>query len=146
MLPGLFAILGMLCLSGCTGQKDQKETERYILESERQWAESVATGDTSAIERILANDFIGVDPRGRLYPKQQIIDETRNAPKHFVSNRLNDVKGRFYGNTAVAQGSETWQKHSGERGRFVWTGTWLTRDGRWQIVAAEDLIAPEKAD
>lgn len=36
MLPGLFAILGMLCLSGCTGQKDQKETERYILENERQ--------------------------------------------------------------------------------------------------------------
>ena len=145
VLRGL-AVLGMLCLCDCSVQKDQKETERYILESERQWAESVATGDTSAIERILANDFIGVDPRGRLYPKQQIIDETRNAPKHFVSNRLNDVKVRFYGKTVIAQGSETWEKHSGERGRFVWTDTWLQSDGRWQIVAAEDLIAPEKPD
>jgi hypothetical protein len=33
-----------------------------------------------------------------------------------------------------------------ERGRFVWTDTWLQRNGRWQIVAAEDLIAPEKSD
>jgi hypothetical protein len=33
-----------------------------------------------------------------------------------------------------------------ERGRFVWTDTWIRRDGRWQIVAAEDLIAPEKAE
>lgn len=145
-LPRALAILGLLCLCHCSAQKDQKETERYILDSERQWAESVATGDASAIERILADDFIGVDPKGRLYTKQQMIDETRNAPKYFVSNRLNDVKVRFYDKTAVAQGSETWEKHSGERGRFVWTDTWLERNGLWQIVAAEDLIAPEKAD
>ena len=145
-LPRALAILAMFCLCDCSGQKDQKGTERYIVESERQWAESVATGDTSAIERILADDFIGVDPKGRLYTKQQMIDETRNAPKHFVSNRLNDVKVRFYGDTAIAQGSETWEKHSGERGRFVWTDTWLQRNGRWQIVAAEDLIAPEKSE
>ena len=139
-------IIAVLCLCDCSVEKDPKETERYILDSERQWAESVATGDTSAIERILADDFIGIDPKGRLYNKQQMIRETRDAPKYFVSNRLNDVKVRFYGNTAIAQGSETWEKHSDERGRFVWTDTWLQRNGRWQIVAAEDLIAPEKPE
>ena len=146
LLKCILPIVAVFCLCHCTVRKDQKETERYILDSERQWAESVATGDTSAIERILADDFIGVDPNGHLYNKQKMIDETRNAPKHFVSNRLNDVKVRFYGETAIAQGSETWEKHSGERGRFVWTDTWLQRNGRWQIVAAEDLIAPEKSD
>ena len=145
-LKGALPIVAVLCLCHCSAQKDQKETERYILESERQWAESVASGATSAIDRILADDFIGVDPQGHLYTKQHMIDETRNAPKYFASNRLNDVKVRFYGKTAIAQGSETWEKHSGERGRFVWTDTWLQRNGRWQIVAAEDLIAPEKAD
>jgi hypothetical protein len=145
LLTHALLIVAVLCLCHCA-QREQKEVERYILDSEKQWAESVATGNSSAIERILAHDFIGVDPKGHLYNKQQMIDETRNAPKYFISNRLNDVKVRFYGNTAVAQGSETWEKHSGERGRFVWTDTWLQRDGRWQIVAAEDLIAPEKAD
>ena len=139
-------IVAVLCLCDCSAQRDQKATERYILESERQWAKSVATGDTSAIEMILADDFIGIDPKGRLYTKQQMIEETRNAPKYLVSNRLNDVKVRFYRSTAIAQGSETWEKRSGERGRFVWTDTWLQRNGRWQIVAAEDLIALEKAD
>ena len=146
LLKRALPIVGVLCLCHCSAQQDQKEVERYIVSSERQWAESVATGDTSAIERILADDFIGVDPKGRLYTKQQMIGDTPNAPKHFVSNRLNDVKVRFYGKTAVAQGSETWEKRSGERGRFVWTDTWLRRNGRWQIVAAEDLIALEKAD
>ena len=146
MLPRTLVILGMLCFCGCSVQNRQEETKRYILESERQWAESVATGDTSAIQRILADDFIGVDPKGHQYNKQQMLDETRNAPKYFVSNRLNDVKVRFYHRTAIAQGSETWEKRSGERGRFVWTDTWLRRKGRWQIFAAEDLIAPEKGD
>jgi hypothetical protein len=146
LLRHALLILAALCLCHCNAHNDQKEIQRYILDSERQWAESVATGDTSAIERILADDFIGVDPKGRLYTKQQMIDETRNAPKYFVSNQLNDVKVRFYGNTAIAQGSETWERGSGERGRFVWTDTWLRRNGHWQIVAAEDLIAPEKPD
>ena len=146
LLKCILPIVAVFCLCHCSVQKDHKETERYILDSERQWAESVATGDTSAIERILADDFIGVDPKGRLYTKRQMIDDTRNAPKYFVSNRLNDVKVRFYGTTAIAQGSETWEKRSRERGRFVWTDTWLQRNGRWQIVAAEDLIAPDEAD
>jgi hypothetical protein len=81
MLTRALAILGVLCLCHCSADKDQKETERYIVESERQWAESVASGDTSAIERILAEDFVGVDPKGKLYNKQQMIADTRNAPK-----------------------------------------------------------------
>jgi ketosteroid isomerase-like protein len=128
----------------CTREEDHQAAEQYITECERQWAESVATGDTSTIERILADDFVGVDPKGNLYEKTKMFTETREAPKYFVSNHLNEVKIRFYGNTAVAQGNETWERRSGERGRFVWTDTWLKRNGKWQIVAAEDLIAPEQ--
>ncbi len=73
-----------------------------------------------------------------------MLADTRNAPKYFRSNQLNEVRVRFFGNTAVAQGYETWERRSGQprRGRFVWTDTWVKRNGQWQIVAAEDLIAP----
>ena len=127
----------------CRQSCNQKEAERYITESEKQWAESVASGDKSVVERILADDFVGVDPKGRLYDKAKMVSETAEAPKYFVSNHLNEVKIRFYGYTAIAQGNESWERKSGERGRFAWTDTWLRRNGRWQIVAAEDLIAPE---
>jgi hypothetical protein len=74
-----------------------------------------------------------------------MVADTRDAPKYFLSNHLNEVKVRFYGDTAVAQGSESWVRRTGEprQGRFVWTDTWLRRQGRWQIVAAEDLMVPE---
>jgi len=138
-------IAGVACvvLCQCTPRQSESEAQQYIVNSEREWAESVATGDTSALERILADDFIGVDPKGRVYDKAQMIADTREAPKFFVSNHLNEVKVRFYGDTAVAQGDETWERRNGERGRFVWIDTWVRRNGQWRIVAAEDLIAPE---
>ena len=141
----LIACLASLVFCSCRSNEHQRaEAERYITESERQWAESVATGDTTTIGNILADDFVGVDPKGKLYKKAEMIADTREAPKLFVSNHLNEVKVRFYGNTAVAQRHESWERRSGERGRFVWTDTWVKRNGKWQIVAAEDLIAPEQ--
>ena len=137
------AALSCLILCQCARHSDQKEDELYIRDSERQWAESVTSGDASVVERILANDFIGVDTRGQLYDKANMISDTRDGPKFFASNHLNEVKIRFYGDTAVAQGSESWERHTGERGRFVWTDTWLRRNRRWEIVAAEDLTVPE---
>src|SRR5262249_23741385 len=144
------AIITIACLaaSGCSQQKDTRTAERYIIESERQWAESVATGDASVVERILADDFVGVDPKGRLYDKAKMVSDTRDGAKYFVSNHANDVKVRFCGDTAVAQGSETWERGTGDPlgGRWVWTDTWVRRNGKWQIVAAEDLVAPEQPE
>src|SRR5207248_10236659 len=142
----LIACLPWLLLCSCTpGDHKQSETERYIIESERQWAESAATGDTTTVESILADDFVGVDPKGNLYTKAEMIAKHANAPKYFVSNHLNEAKVRFFGETAVAQGDESWERRTGERGRFVWTDTWVWRNGKWQIVAAEDLIAPQQS-
>src|SRR5438477_3225910 len=96
----------------CTSKPDYTKAEQYIKESEKQWAESVASGDTATIVRILADDFIGVDPDGKQYNKQSMVNDTHHAPQYFISNYLNEVKVRFYGNTAVAQGDETWVRRS----------------------------------
>jgi ketosteroid isomerase-like protein len=124
------------------------DAERYIRDSESQWAEAVATGDLSVVKRVLADDFIGVDAGdGHLYPKAEAISWIQDHHTEFVFNHVDEVKVRFYGNTAVAQGSESWERRIGEprRGRFVWTDTWVLRNGQWRIVAAEDLIAPPLA-
>jgi ketosteroid isomerase-like protein len=143
--PGMIAVICFVVLFGCGSKPDYQQAEQYIRQSEKDWAESVASGDSAIIVRILADDFIGVDPEGNHYTKQQMVRDTYDAPKYFLSNHLNDVKVRFYGNTAVAQGDETWVKRKdSSTARFVWTDTWVLRNDKWQIVAAEDLIAPVK--
>jgi len=143
-----FILGAMLTVSflGCAAMRPQAEAEAYILEGSRLWAESVATGDTSALERILADDFVGVDPQGNVYNKTAMLANTKEAPKYFASNKLGRVTVRFFGDAAVAQGEESWVRHRGNpiRGRFVWTDTWVRRNGVWQIVAAQDVIAKER--
>lgn len=127
----------------CTAIGDYEPTAlQYICDGSRAWADSVASGDTTVLEQILSDDFIGVDPKGKQYRKAAMIQNTKEAPRYFKSNALNDVVVRFYGPVAVAQGSETWERQNGARGKFVWTDTWLNRNGRWQIIAAQDVIAP----
>jgi ketosteroid isomerase-like protein len=139
------ALTSSMVFLSCSQKTDYKRAEEYIRESEKQWAESVASGDTSVIKRILADDFIGVDPDGNHYNKQTMVQETAKAAQYFLSNHLNDVKIRFYDNFAIAQGDETWVKRAdSSTARFVWTDTWIFRNDKWEILAAEDLIAPVK--
>jgi hypothetical protein len=148
--PQLFAVICLFVtcnsVQAQSAKIDYVKAKQYITESEKQWAEVVASGDSTVVQRILADDFIGVDTKGFQYNKAHEVHSTVDGPKYFKSNRLDDIKIRFYGNMAVAQGYETWVRYSGEQltGRFVWTDTWLLRDGKWQIVAAEDLIPPAK--
>ena len=148
MFIRIFAAAGFIAVAqpawaACTAIGPHNPTVlKDICDSERGWAESVATGDATVVKRILADDFIGVHPSGRHYRKAEMVEGTPKAPEIFESNVAGDIIVRFYGDTAIAQGSESWRKKKGETGRFVWTDTWLKRNGKWQIVAAEDLIAP----
>lgn len=57
---------------------------------------------------------------------------------------MNSVKVRFFGETAIAHGDETWKKKDGSTGRYVWTDIWVFRDRAWQIVAAQDAKVIEE--
>ncbi len=121
---------------------DHASDRTYIRQAESDWAESVVPNDVGVLERILADDFVGVDIDGSHYSKADAIKDFRTHPSDFVSNHLNEVDIRFFGDAAVAQGHETWKKKDGTTGKFVWTDTWVRRGGKWQIVAAEDLVPP----
>jgi len=146
LITGICLFVNFNCVNAQSAKIDYDKARQYITESEKQWAEAVASGDSTVVQRILADDFIGVDTKGFQYNKQHEVHNTPEGPKYFKSNHLHDLKIRFYGNMAVAQGDEIWVRYSGEMltGRFVWTDTWLFRNNKWQIVAAEDLIAPVK--
>ena len=122
---------------------DRSVAERYIRQASADWASSVATNDSSVLKRILAADFIWVLD-GRVIGKKQAVAEAAAGPGPFVSNKLDYVTIRFFGDTAVAQGRETWRRSRGKarHGSFIWTDTWVRRGGQWQIVASQDTVIP----
>ncbi len=144
------AIAGMVVL-GCAGavvyaqSSTQKSAEAYIKQSEGEWAAASAKQDTAAVERILAEDFVGVDTQGNFFRKADELAAVGKNEGGYVEGKVGEVQVRFFGEAAVAQGSETWSKSDGEHGRYVWTDTWIRRNGKWRIVASEDLKASENS-
>jgi ketosteroid isomerase-like protein len=140
ILAAVAALLLLTPLALAQSPEDHALDGAYIRQAESAWAEAVATNDVNVLERILADDFVGVDIDGSHYSKADAIKDFRDHFSEFEFNHLNEVEIHFYGEAAVAQGNEGWKKKNGSVGKFVWTDTWIKRGGKWQIVAAEDLV------
>jgi ketosteroid isomerase-like protein len=138
----VIAVAVLFCSFLAYAGDDHAKDRAYIRQAESDWAESSVKKDVVLLERILADDFVGVSHDGRRYTKADEIKEAGTQAPEYLSNHLIEVEIRFFGDTAVAQGSEEWKKKDGTTGRYVWTDTWIRRGGKWQIVAAEDLVPP----
>lgn len=127
----------------CTGVGQYDPTDlAYICASERAWAESVANGDVSIPMRILADDYVGIGSSGRRFTKTEMAAQPPRTSQFVASEEVDQSTVRFFGNLAVSQGSETSRSKEGHDSHVVWTDTWLKRNGKWQIVASQDMVLP----
>jgi hypothetical protein len=131
-------------LFSCSQKIDYTEADNFIATSENAWAQAIAVADTSTIKRIMADDFIGMDSKGKTYDKQSLIRESMESANLYTAKAYN-IKVRFYGTTAIAQGGETWTKITDSIStKSVWTDTWTYRNNRWEVIAAMDLELNDK--
>jgi len=142
MCVSLSALFLIVVSARSRPDESQKEAEKYILQSEVEWGETGINGDTAVVDRILADDFIGIDPDGNRYDKAKEMKDVKESAGEILSIGADHTTVRFFGDTAVAQGSDHWVRKSGTplKGHYVWTDTWVKRNGKWQIVAAQDLL------
>jgi Domain of unknown function (DUF4440) len=120
---------------------DMNATSQWMIEQERAWAEQ-SCGKPWVLSELLAADFHGTSPKGTRYDKPIDVPEYDPATFH-TDCRLLDADVHYFGpNVAVVYGSEssvaTLPDSSKERRCLVWTDTWLKRDGKWAIIAAQD--------
>lgn len=141
-------LLLFICVSffSCSQKVDYTEANNYIATSEKAWPQAIATGDTLTITRIMADDFIGMNSRGKTYDKLTLIRESTESPNLYSATAYN-IKIKFYGTTAIAQGGETWTNLSDSTStNSVWTDTWIYRNNKWEVIAAADLKLNQKVN
>ena len=117
-------------------------TAKFIIDSERQWAEAACTHNKIAAE-ILADDFQGTSPEAKRYTKPEEVADTADRSTTAQDCRLLDARVRFFGDAlAMVYGSESsirkGKDRADEKRCLIWTDTWLKRNGKWQIIAAQD--------
>jgi ketosteroid isomerase-like protein len=116
----------------------KKIVEQVIRKLDDERIQAQIHADAIALERIYADDFIGVGPSGTVRTKPQVISDFTSGDLRFQSITTDDVRVRVYGNAAVETGRST--MNGQDKGNTVphetrFTRVWIRQQGRWRLVA-----------
>jgi ketosteroid isomerase-like protein len=120
----------------------QKEESRHQIDKlEDAWRDAILTSNTSAMDALLADDYMAITPWGTLQTKDDTLANLRSGRIHFAELNMSDRKVRFYGSTAVVTSLADVQATTAEgpvTGSYRYTRVYV-RDaqGRWKIVSFE---------
>ena len=109
-----------------------------IKRADRERIQAQINADAVALDRIYADDFIGVGPSGTVRTKKDVLADFTSGRLKFQSITTDDVRIRVYGNAAVETGLSTLKGRDAgkvvpEENRF--TRVWIEQGGRWRLVA-----------
>jgi len=140
----VIAVLTLTLTSIALGQeqsanRDQRSSvEQAIRQLDNERIQAQIGADAAALERIYADDFIGVGPSGTVRTKAQVISDFTSGDLKFQSITTDEVQVRVYENTAVETGLSTMVGQ--DKGKAVprdtrFTRVWVKQQGRWRLVA-----------
>ncbi len=113
-----------------------KEIEGLELD----WRQAQLTNNISEVDRLLADDYLGISANGTLETKADELTRRRSGSLHITQLDLSDIKVRIYGDTAVVTSKADLVGKNGDRdisGRYRYTRVYSNRMGQWRIVSFE---------
>jgi ketosteroid isomerase-like protein len=126
-------------------QQQSEHNHRHLYQKqvealEQQWRQAQLHGDAAAIDRLLADDYIGITANGTLQNKEQTLTRMRARTTIIKQLDLSEVKVSVHGETAsVTCRADVQSTQNGvERGgTFRYTRVYQHRAGVWKIVNFE---------
>jgi hypothetical protein len=127
----VFAAL-FVAIKPATAQTDPKEE---VLKTEAAFNEAKLHNDIAALDRILADEYIGVNQwGGGTRNKKEVLELFRTFKTSSLV--LTEVDVRLSGDTATVRGlmneSGLW--------KFIIIRTYVKRQGRWQLLASAHVF------
>ena len=155
----VYAAAAAVALAGCSAQQpapdnrqaamaqrpSDAQSDAYMRKAEEDWAALAVRKIPGLLERIMADDYVGVSSKGDVRSKADQLRLDTGPDGTYVASKLDYVHYRHFGDTVIAQGGETLtgRDHKNDMS-LIWTDVWMFRDGNWQVVASQDLVLPKK--
>jgi len=111
--------------------------EEELLKLENEFARAVTSNDADALDELLADDWVIVEPDGSLIDKARFLGVIKSGALSHESMESTDLRVRIYGNTAVVTGL------TATKGKFMGqdftaceraTDIFVKHTDRWQCV------------
>jgi uncharacterized protein (TIGR02246 family) len=96
------AATGFLLSLAARGAPPTSERDRKaVADLDTTYQAAVKANDAETMDRILADDFVLVTGRGKVYTKADLLESARKKETHYVHQEELEQKVRVWGDTAV---------------------------------------------
>jgi ketosteroid isomerase-like protein len=115
--------------------------EQAVLKLTQEWLDAEDRVDRAALNRIIADDFLGTGPMGTTVSKTDVIPQ-EGSGGHGLAINGQDIKVRVFGDTAIATGRGV--PKAKDRPELRITVVFVKRADRWQMVAGHLSTIPQE--
>ncbi len=119
------------------------DDERTVAGLDTEYQAAVKRNDAATMDRILADDFVLVTGKGKVFTKTDLLNEARAKNMNYERQEDSNQKVRIWGNTAVVT-ALLWAKGSDNGKPFeykLWfSDTYVRTSTGWRYVFAQSSL------
>lgn len=118
---------------------DRSNDEQQIKKIEQDWIIAIVKRDAPFLQKLETDDYIFTGPDGKALSKAEDIKNTTGGDTAFDDFKIDNLKVRFYGDTAIVNGLGTVKAHMKDEdmsGQYSWTDIFVKQNGEWKAAAA----------
>ena len=106
-----------------------------VTKVERSWESAMQKKDSAAVDKILASDWMGVNPDGTLETRAHFLSAVKNGD--YASTKLDEIVVSSLSGAVVAHG-----KASDKDGKYAYTDVFVRVNGGWRAAYSQIALLP----
>jgi ketosteroid isomerase-like protein len=121
--------------------------ENRLLKLDNEWNESYPRRDVSALDRIIADDWVCIDGGGLVITKKELLERVQSSTAFLDPYRFDEIKLRMFKDAAIVTGRLSGTRRNGDGTFYLeqrYTRVYVNRDDRWQAVATQVTVVKEE--
>jgi len=130
-------VIPTIALAKEKGTGATADVEATIKKIEQELTDTIVKSDTSAFEKYLASDYLGIGPDGATQNKSEFLSDVKSGTLKLESSEMSDMKVQVSDPdmAVVVYRSNDKGTYKGKdiTGEYRWLDVFVKRDGKWQI-------------